>query len=90
MGVGESGRLVILSGPSCMGKTPLCRSLGKSYPELHNEFHKLVLFNSRDPRPGEINGVELSRRAERIKQLGQELDRIGRTAITEKPFGRAS
>jgi hypothetical protein len=29
-------------------------------------------------------------RAERIKQLGQELDRIGSTAILEKRFGSAA
>jgi len=54
----KTGRLVILSGPSCVGKTPLCKSLGKFYPELRNQFHKLVLVNSQDPRPGEIDGVD--------------------------------
>lgn len=54
----ESGRLVILSGPSCVGKSPLYKSLGKFYPELRNQFHRLVLVNSRDPRPGEIEGVD--------------------------------
>jgi guanylate kinase len=54
----ESGRLVILSGPSCVGKSPLFKSLGKLYPELRNQFDKLVLVNSRDPRPGEIDGVD--------------------------------
>ena len=54
----ESGRLVILSGPSCVGKSPLYKSLGKLYPELRNQFHKLVLVNSRIPRPGEIDGVD--------------------------------
>ena len=32
--------------------------------------------------------IECRFRAERIKQLGQELDRIGRTAILEKRFGK--
>lgn len=41
-----------------MGKTPLYKSLGKFYPELRNQFHRLVLVNSRDPRPGEIDGVD--------------------------------
>lgn len=54
----ESGRLVILSGPSCVGKSPLYKSLGKFYPELRNQFHRLVLVNSRDPRPSEIDGVD--------------------------------
>jgi guanylate kinase len=51
------GRLIILSGPSCVGKSPLYKSLGKFYPELCR-FQKLVLFNSRAPRPGELDGVE--------------------------------
>jgi len=54
----NSGRLVILSGPSCVGKSPLYECLGKLYPELRNRFHRLVLINSRDPRPGEIDGVD--------------------------------
>jgi len=54
----ENGRLVILSGPSCVGKSPLYKSLGKFYPELSTQFHKLVLVNSRAPRPGEVDGVD--------------------------------
>ena len=58
MSPNEAGRLVILSGPSCVGKSPLYKSLGKFYPELCNQFHKLVLVNSRTPRPGELDGVD--------------------------------
>jgi len=58
MNPNEAGRLVILSGPSCVGKSPLYKSLGKFYPELCNQFHKLVLVNSRTPRPGELDGVD--------------------------------
>jgi guanylate kinase len=54
----QAERLVILSGPSCVGKSPLYKSLGKFHPELRNHFHKLVLFNSRDPRPGELDAVD--------------------------------
>lgn len=53
-----TGRLIILSGPSCVGKTPLCKSLGKFYPEMQARFQKLVLVNSRAPRPGELDGVD--------------------------------
>ncbi len=53
-----NGRLVILSGPSCAGKSPLYRALGKFYPEVRDQLHKLVLFNSRAPRPGEVDGVD--------------------------------
>jgi guanylate kinase len=41
-----------------VGKSPLFKALGKFYPEVHKRLHKLVLFNSRDPRPGEVDGVE--------------------------------
>ncbi len=36
--------------------------------------------------PSEL--AECHNRAERIRLLGQELDRIGRTAILEKRFGK--
>ena len=34
--------------------------------------------------------IECSYRAERIKELGEELDRIGRTVILERKFGTAA
>ena len=58
MNPGTSRRLVILSGPSCVGKSPLVACLSKFYPELNKQLHRLVLVNSRDPRPGEIDGVD--------------------------------
>src|SRR5580700_2008856 len=54
----ETGRLVILSGPSCVGKSPLYKALGKFYPELQSGLQKLALVNSRAPRPGELDGVD--------------------------------
>jgi guanylate kinase len=51
-------RLVILSGPSCVGKSPLDKVLGRFYPELRRGLRKLVLYNSRAPRPGEVDGVD--------------------------------
>ena len=54
----NAGRLVILSGPSCVGKSPLHKALGRFYPELSARLHKLVLYNSRSPRPGEIDGKD--------------------------------
>lgn len=52
----ESGRLFILTGPSCIGKSPLVRSLGRFYPGVWESFQQLVLYNDRDPRPGEADG----------------------------------
>jgi guanylate kinase len=54
----EAGRLVILTGPSCVGKSPLRAALARFYPALWGRLAKLVLFNSRAPRPGEREGVD--------------------------------
>ena len=51
-------RLVILSGPSCVGKSPLDKALARFHPELRQALRKLVLYNSRSTRPGELDGVD--------------------------------
>jgi guanylate kinase len=58
MTLASTGRLVILSGPSCVGKSPLYKALGKFHPELSGRLQKLVLMNSRSPRPGESDGKD--------------------------------
>ncbi|NIS80706.1 MAG: hypothetical protein GTO14_10965, partial [Anaerolineales bacterium] len=50
------GRLVLLSGPSCVGKGPLYSALERFYPELAKSLEFLVLYNTRAPRPGEKDG----------------------------------
>src|SRR5512135_468307 len=52
------GRLVTLSGPSCVGKSPLDRALARFHPDVQRRLQKVVLFNSREPRPGERDGVD--------------------------------
>ena len=52
------GRLVILSGPSCAGKSPLDKALGRFYPELRAALQPVTLYNDRAPRPGEVDGVD--------------------------------
>ena len=52
------GRLVVFSGPSCVGKSPLAKALARLHPELHKSLQPLVLYNSRDARPGETDGVD--------------------------------
>lgn len=52
------GRFIILSGPSCVGKGPLHSAFSKFYPELAASLHKLVLYNCRSPRPGELDGKD--------------------------------
>ena len=51
-------RLVLLSGPSCVGKGPLVAALRRHHPELAAPLVPLVLYNSRAPRPGEADGVD--------------------------------
>jgi guanylate kinase len=66
----RKGRLVILSGPSCVGKSPLAKALARFYPELRKTLQPLVLYNSRDPRPGEVDGVDYHFRSrEQIENL---------------------
>ncbi|MFW6114266.1 MAG: guanylate kinase [bacterium] len=50
------GRLLILAGPSCAGKTPLRKCLARCHPEVSQTFGKVVLYNSRPPRIGEVDG----------------------------------
>lgn len=54
----KTGRLVILSGPSCVGKSPLDRAMKKFYPELRTALQFIVLYNDRDIRPGEADGTD--------------------------------
>ena len=51
-------KLIILTGPSCIGKSPLDKALKRFYPELRNKIQKLVLYNDRAPRPGEMEGID--------------------------------
>lgn len=66
-------RFVMLSGPSCVGKGPLYSALRRFYPELAGRLQQIVLYNSRDPRPGEQEGVDyyFRSRAE-IEELAQK------------------
>lgn len=61
-------RLVIISGPSCAGKTPLLKAVAKVYPEI--EIGRFLLYNSREPRSIEKEGVDFYfRSAEFIRAL---------------------
>ncbi|HXV80171.1 MAG TPA: hypothetical protein VEG60_09855 [Candidatus Binatia bacterium] len=69
----QKGRLVILSGPSCVGKSPMAKALAKLYPELRKTLQPLVLYNSRDARPGEVDGVDYHFRSrEQIENLKEK------------------
>src|SRR3989442_9081601 len=64
------GRLVILSGPSCVGKSPLAKALGRFHPDLSATLQPIVLYNSRPPRSGERDGEDYHFRSrEQIEAL---------------------
>ena len=53
-----SNRLIILTGPSCVGKTPLVKAFKRDYPEIWMNYKPLILYNDRDIRPGEADGTD--------------------------------
>jgi guanylate kinase len=64
------GKLIILAGLSGIGKSPLAKALKRFYPELYHHAKMLVLYNSRNPRPGELDGVDYHfRKREEIRKL---------------------
>ncbi len=63
-------KLIILTGPSCIGKTPLEKALAKFYPDLRNTLDRLVLYNDRTPRLGEEDGLDYHfRTTEQLKSF---------------------
>jgi guanylate kinase len=70
MNAKTNGRLVVFSGPSCVGKSPLAKALSRLHPQLHKSLKPLVLYNSRAARPGETDGVDYySRPRPEIEEL---------------------
>jgi guanylate kinase len=58
--------VIVLSGPSAVGKTTVVRCLRDRVPDLHFS----VSVTTRAPRPGEVDGVDYSFvTAERFQQL---------------------
>lgn len=47
-----SGKLIVITGPSGVGKGTIVRSLTKRYPQLHLS----ISATTRKPRPGEVDG----------------------------------
>jgi guanylate kinase len=73
-------QLVILSGPSCSGKTPLLKAVRRLRPDL--AMAAPVLYNSRQPRPGEQEGVDFNFRSEQeIRGLPAERYVVGQARV---------
>lgn len=69
----RAGRLVLITGPSCVGKTPLLHALQKARPDLIRRLEPVVLYNDRNPRPGEVDGVDYHFRSrEHIQSLRED------------------
>jgi guanylate kinase len=54
LGPKAAGRVVVLSGPSAVGKSTLVHCLRERIPDLHFS----VSATTRAPRPGEVDGVD--------------------------------
>lgn len=68
-------RLIIFSGPSGVGKTPLINALDRMYPDISESLEPLVLYNDRQPRPGERNGFDYHFRTTDEIELLRDNDR---------------
>ena len=69
------GKLIILTGPSCVGKGPLIEAMHKFYPQIISKMNKLVIYNSRWPRPGEKEGLDyFFRQRSDIERLQNQQD----------------
>ena len=49
----DSGLLIVVSGPSGAGKGTICSALREHFPNIHYS----ISMTTRDPRPGEVDGV---------------------------------
>lgn len=66
-------QLLIVSGLSCSGKTPLVKAIDKLAPGSIDDFPEPVLLYSRAPRPNEVDGRDdYSRGREEIEDVRAE------------------
>lgn len=73
----SNGRLIVLAGPSCVGKSPLDKALARFHPDLRAPLKPVVLYNDRAPRPGEVDGVDYHfRDRASIRALEQKGDHV--------------
>lgn len=72
----QNKRLIILAGPSCVGKSPLSKALATFHPELSQTLQPLVLYNSRQARPGEKDGVDYHFRSRKQIEILKNKDQF--------------
>ncbi|MDZ7270425.1 MAG: hypothetical protein ONB17_02310 [candidate division KSB1 bacterium] len=73
-------KLIVVSGPSGVGKTPLLKALHVNYP--HIAVRSPLLYLSRAPRPGERDGVDFHFRSEQeIRALPPERFLVGKGRV---------
>ncbi|MFA6385022.1 MAG: hypothetical protein WCY10_06645, partial [Candidatus Omnitrophota bacterium] len=78
---GAQGKLVLYSGPSAVGKSPLWEQLKRLYPD---SFARIVLYTSRSMRPGEQEGVDYKFRApDQIRQLAKDAPDLFATMMVQ-------
>ena len=71
-------RLIILSGPSCVGKSPLIDALKRVHP--HISFQMPVMYTSRPPRSIEQEGIDYYFRTEQeIRSFPSDRYIVGKT-----------
>ncbi len=71
-------RLIILSGPSCVGKSPLLKALKRVHPEI--SFQMPVMYTSRPPRSIEQEGIDYYFRSEQaVRTLPPNRHIVGKT-----------
>jgi guanylate kinase len=73
MSTSKQRKLIILAGPSGVGKTPLKDAFAHFYREIYIQMSPLVLFTSRAMRPNESEGVDyFFRTSKEIKKLNRD------------------
>ena len=72
-----NGKLIILTGPSGVGKTALKRAFSTFYQDLYSRMTPLILFTSRSIRPFESEGVDYFFRSQtEIRKFKQDREYI--------------
>ncbi|HJL20368.1 MAG TPA: hypothetical protein RMH99_32170 [Sandaracinaceae bacterium LLY-WYZ-13_1] len=70
-------RFLIISGPSCAGKSPLVDAVEDWFPELVDGYEELTLTTSRAMRPDEEDGIDYHfRTAEEVRALEADDDQL--------------